>query len=299
MQILVVALAGLLAMAAVSGQSPSDPPGLVKFLTYQSGRPKGPGLGIVSDGCGVDEQGLEDRAAVKSLVSLGAKAIPAIEEAIGSLEKGGPQSGLGYNLAWLLYAYAKIKGPGAVDRLRSLANDPKFAPRQLVLDESVALALGLTSYVSSSRLPLLVLGCRSPQPRDALDQMILAWERADRASLEDSLGPRAGVALESLLAGRPFASMWFGYWFRGPYGAHAVGYRFLISNGWSEPELGFEGEEPVPEDTPEIETRFADKSGVDCGAQRVRFARGGRAGYLVDDGDLGGLLGLVASCAAQ
>jgi hypothetical protein len=302
----VLLLLGLLAASNADSQvqdrSPSD---LVRFLTYQSGRYKKPMLGLVSSLCRIDQDGLEDRAAAKSLIGFGAVSVPPIEDVFDALDKGRRETDLGLNFGWLVYAYARIKGPAAYPRLWRMAAKPEFEDFQVTLDDSIALAFGLTSYVSSFRRPMAIIHCRPPQPREALDHLILAWERGDRSWLEAHLGPQGKAALASLLQSRNWAQMRAELWTTPSGVGVAVGYRFEIPNEWSEPQMLLEDLNAVSEDKPEIRTRFKSGSGAECGAENVRFVRtpgeagGALPGYLVDNSDLAGLLRRIASCAAS
>jgi hypothetical protein len=174
--------------------------------------------------------------------------------------------------------------------------------------------------------------CRVPQPRDALDKLILAWERNDRHRLEEGLGPTGKAALSALLAEKTWAEFRAQFWpgrsdvaiaaldsttrpneialpadpWPGDRNtAVAIGYRFEAPHPWSEPELAIEGFGTFSTQDPELETRFANRSGADCGTFRVRFVgsqsrllRGGST-YLVDNPDLGPLLRLIGACATD
>jgi hypothetical protein len=303
--LLVVFVALLLARGGTGQTKQRSPGDLIRYLIYQSERPDREAslLGLFS--CGHVE---EDRAVAASLVKMGISAIPAIEEAIKSIDERGEQSEFAMNAVWLLDAYARIKGPAAQPRLRSLIGNPKLVFLQAGLGDSVALSLGLTSYVSEFKVPTNIVDCSRPlEPRHALNQLILAWERNDRPWLEASLGPAARTAMESLLKGRSWASMRAQFWDTKTAGGGAVGYRFAIPGRWSEPEETLEEEAENGDLTPsplnpEIETLFSNASGGDCGRLRIRFLQtqaGGKRGplpYLVDNPDLGLLLRLIASC---
>jgi hypothetical protein len=178
-------------------ESPRD---LVMFLTCQSDRPgKAPFLMGISS-CG---SATADYSAAKSLARWGTAAIPDIEAALNSIEQHGESSEFALGAEWLLAAYAQIQGSAAYPRLRRMMRDPALGFLRIDLDGAAAISLGLTSYLSSSREPARMFHClRGPQPRDALDQLILAWQRDDRSWLEGSLGPAARAALDSLLKGR-------------------------------------------------------------------------------------------------
>ena len=257
-------------------------------------------------GCGETEDDRQNIAAARSLVSLGASAIPNIEEALDSIEKFGKRSEFAINAGLLLDAYARIKTQTAYSRLRRMIENPELHFLGIRLDSSVARAFGLTSYVSGYRAPMRIVHCRGEEPRDALDHLILAWERNDRALLESSLGPNAKVALDSLLAGRTWEDMRTELW-RGKSGPGvALGYRFAISGRWSEPEIRIEDDRNSAGAVymtvnPELDTLFRNVSGDDCGRRQVKFlnAKGVSSMYLVDNSDLRDLLSLLASCAVK
>jgi len=302
----ILALVGLLPTIAMGQTHEVSSEDLIGFLTYQSGRP-GRALVLAGiSGCGHFQ---ENRAAAKSLVRLGDSAIPQVERALDSLENTGEGSEYVLGAEWLLDAYAEIGGPAAFVRLRKMASNPNLAFIRLRLDGAIALSLSLTSYVSGSQVPSRIFRCsRRGEPRDALDQLILAWERDDCRWLQGSLGPRASAALDSLLRGRTWADLRADLWHGAPGGDVAVGYRFDASDWWSRPEdtLGKEREYVAlahPE-SPDFETRFRDASGGDCGKHRVKFlktpmgAGPGDLMYVVDNSDLEELLRLISSCAA-
>jgi hypothetical protein len=250
-----------------------------------------------------------DLEAARSLVKLGVSAIPDVEHALDSIEGLGDGSEYAPGAGWLVDAYAEIVGPDAFMRLRRMLSNPKLAFLRLDLDGSIALSLNLTFYASGSRVPTRLFLCdRRGEPRDALNQLILAWRSNDIRWLQGSLGPRASVALNSLLEGRTWADMRAELW-RGASGSEvAVGYRFEAPDWWSRPEdtLGRKREFVAlahPED-PDFETRFVNASGGDCGKIRVKFLatpKGAGPGYLmyvVDNSDFGELLRLIGSCAA-
>ena len=272
---------------------------LVKFLTYQSSdRPRTQ----FSVGCGLWNT---DRAAARSLAELGSSAVPEIEQALDSIERRGQASEFAVNSGWLLIAYARIEGAAALPRLRALMA-PRFGFVAVDLGYSIALSLGLTSYVSSLVRPLPIVHCgRLEESRYALDQLILGWERDDRPWLEASLGPNARDGLKTLLAGRTWGAMRATLW-HGKSEVVATGYRFDAPGGWSDPPeaLGAESEHrDVSHPTnPELGAMFKDSSGEDCGRYRLRFVRDGQglfSRYLIDNADLGELLQLIGSCAAK
>ena len=93
----------------------------------------------------------------------------------------------------------------------------------------------------------------------------------------------------------------------GKSGGGSVGFCFDIPGRWSEPEETLEPEKTYPEPDlrellhPEVATYFKNGSGDDCGSYRVNFLKTVEENqqYLVDNSDLGGLLRLIATCAAN
>lgn len=278
---------------------------LVRFITYQSDRQGKAEMMSGLLGCGYIR---EDRAAALSLVGIGSSAVPDIEVALGSIEAEGRRSTSVFNAAWLMDAYAEIRGSEAFPRLRRMLEDPGLRFLAPDIDEGVAASLQLTSYVSSSRAPSRAFNCRREQePKDALDLFIISWERNDRRWLEASLGPRAREVLshtnwDALRA--EFAPKAGG-------SIVSLGYRFDVSGRWSEPDdLHIED---APEgtkragDRPVIRTSFRDVAGKECGTLEIRFlevpgaVRQGPAflNYLIDEDDLTPILRLISSCAAS
>jgi hypothetical protein len=238
---------------------------------------------------------------------LGTEGLPEIERSLAEVEKDGLRSAFGWNTPLLLYAYAMVKGPQALPRLERIRS-LKIESLEDAIDSSVALALGLTSYVSAPKmLGPADLICRPWEPRDALDRLIVAWETDDRSGLEANLGPHAAAALNALLKGRPWKKMRRKLWHANAGGSSAVGYRFDNAGRWSEPEQTLEDKSPethftVEGASPGLNASFRDRSGADCGRLVVRFSGvltfEGPV-YLIDNSDIGDLLRVISSCAAR
>jgi hypothetical protein len=310
--VLIFGLLGLLAVSSGTGQTETEKgsaAGLIRFLTYQSDRPETSAVMLGLVGCGSIKA---DRAAARSLAELGASAIPQIERALDSIEKRGAKSEFAIGAGWLLNVYARMKGRDACPRLRRMSGDPNLLFLQPGLDASFALSLGLTSYVSGRNKPGSIISCSRPlEPRYALNQLILAWERDDRSSLEASLGQDARAALGSLLIGRSWADLRSQLWHGTSRSDVAVGYRFRISGRWSEPDEPLEernerGDVKMNSLNPDIETDFTNSLGGGCGSYTVKFVQsptatnfGSSLPYLVDGADVGALLRLIGVCAAN
>ena len=258
---------------------------------------------VVAGTCG--SFGMQGAAFASSLVRSGTSAIPKIDAAIASIKEKGLQSPSRLNANWLLYAYATIEGSAAFPKLQQLRGDPNFAFLDIAIDIASALSLGQTSYVSSWRRPLND-PCIAPTPREALDQLILAWENNDRALLKDSLGPEAAAALDALLRGTGWENIRSRLWHVRKSNKTAVGYRFELPAPWSDPAVTLEIRNvgfTLPfrnAANSEVETFFKDGSGRDCGRFRLRLSPAPSGGsYLVDNADLGALLEVISRCAAN
>jgi len=284
--------------------------GLISLLAHQTDS-QGK-LDLATFDCGQSiKLAQEDRGTAVALAALGSSAASDIEGVLDSMVSV-QQHSLAASTGWLLYAYAKVMGPAAYPRLRSMASNSNFSAFQYTLDNSIALSLGLTSYVSPFRVPTRTFRCRAQEPRDALDQLIVAWERNDRPWLSASLGPAAKAALKRLLKRKSWGAMRAELWHGKSGNGDAIGYRFETSGPWSEPEETLDEAlarerisvdlSRVPAD-PKLDTAFKSKPGRDCEEHRIDFLTTrdpiGRAMYLVNNSDLGDLLGLIASCSAE
>jgi hypothetical protein len=265
--------------------------------------------------CAIDNDSRVNRTAANVLVSQGSAALPAVEEALDSLKKPGARYNIPPGVYWLLYVYAEIQGQSAFPRLWGLNTDPALWSLGRESSDAMALALGLTSYVTDTVSLTHVMRCLGPQPRDALSQLILAWEKGDQAWFESALGPGATAALQSLRKERSWAHMRASLWLAKPSDHLAVGYRFILPGRLSAPEMEFMGAAAGDSNVGGIEvpqsklaefllnTRFTDKNGKDCGTFEVKFQRRqsvpGYLGFLVDNSDLEGLLHLIGTCATR
>lgn len=212
-----------------------------------------------------------NKSNLESLVRFGAEAIPAVDAALDSIDEKGRDSEFDNIGSFLLMADARLKGAAAFPRLRQMRGDPRFAMDN-TLDYAAALSLGLTSYVRVvgwHRFPFAVdvlrdfrrggNGCSaSPTPftpQQALDFMILAWEKGDRALPKETLGPNARAGLDSLLHDETWDALRTRLWHITLTDKVAVGYRF--DNPGSGSEL--------------FDTLFKYGAGKDCGRLRIRF----------------------------
>ena len=278
---------------------------IVRELTYQTHGANRAERGIFNCGS-IGRWEHMDRARANELVRLGDASLPELEHAFDSILNKGEESPFAWNSAWLFYAYAGIKRQGAYPRLAQLIESSPSEFSRFYLDISVALALGLTSYVDSSRSPGIPLLCRRATPRDSLDELIIAWMRRDRAGLESTLGPTAKAALRSAIENSNWRKVQRTIWTtKVPRGA-AVGYRFEVSGGWSEPwqTLGEQADEEAPASVVNLATNFTGRTGYACGSLEVLFVPAPNKvvftnPFLVDNPDILELLQLISACAGH
>jgi hypothetical protein len=261
--------------------------------------------------CGVTAKGDTIRRAVRTLAAMGTPAAHAVNAALDDFEVKGYSSEYGPNLVWLLVADAEIEGARALPRLSRFRKDPGINDLERGLDGAAAIALQLTSYISPSDHLAEPIPCYGSSPRDALDQLVLAWLRGDREWLSASLGPRGVGALDGLLKGRNWQQLRDEVWAGPPPNPTPVGYRFLILNTWSAPGVllntyqDLERYQELSPQSPELETGFSDSAGVACGDMRIRFLRVprdgkrlGNLGYVVDTANLADVLSAFSRCAS-
>lgn len=260
-------------------------------------------------GCGSIER---DRVHARAIVALGGAAIPELEKAMSSILSFGERSPFAYNSGWLLLSSARIQGAKSFPRLKQLARSKRLEFLGHEIDRAIALSLGITSYISLSRVVTLNLFChRSMEPRDALDQLILGWGRGDLTQFESSLGPRAKSIFEGWKGGRDWSAFRTEFGLGAPDLNSAVGYRLLVRGRWAEPEETLEQNRELGDSLPlseqgdfEVIARFLDADGKVCGTRPVRFVRstiGNKslaASYKIDNTDLKLLLGQLNSCIA-
>jgi len=299
------ALGGL--TSSLLGQKPSSldldrlsPSQLVKFVTYQNRSEEfDPTFECIASG--PDKR---DREAIERLVSLGERSVPALEAEFGAISKKRANARYSPNTALLLDAYARIRSARAFPRLRVMELGRDFSFATVSLDGAIAVALGLTSYVSIAQPPLRVLvACEGPQPRYALNQMIAAWQRADRLWFETSLGETAtrAVAVKDDEEWQAFRrSLW-----RDTPNA-AIGYKFQVPGNLSEPSIPANlARIPNEEKNLDLDTAFYDRNGRNCGHKMIKFIQGatpkppGYLGYVVDNPNIADVLQLISACARQ
>ncbi|HUA18604.1 MAG TPA: hypothetical protein VMB25_07660 [Bryobacteraceae bacterium] len=298
----------LLAMRS-SGQSPDDSPSEIVTSIASTA-----GLLPNSGTCSITTKDEQDRALAAELTREGSLAVRQLEQVFDSLQAQGTESPYFQRADWFFLAYASMLGPSASQRLRAMIADPK-PYHQAALDRALAVSLGATSYVSSVRKyePGDHL-CRGGEPRDALDELIAAFEQDDFSRLKPVLGPRAVAALIQLEGDRDWENFHRAVWRIPPKGQSAVGYLFEISGRWSEPEQVLEGpsrfardygDAPLLADDFNLGTEFKTASGDDCGTFTVSFhvVHLGYLGlhhlYQVNNENLGALVSLINSCFVQ
>ncbi len=282
-------------------------PELIASLTSTEQRQNTNRAPIAVFGCGITQEVLRERSVARELASRGRAAVPELDRVLGSIERDGEDSPFFDRAGWFLFAYATAQGPASASRLTRMIRNPKLEPLHISLDRAIALSLGLTSYVSSGREggPLII--CRRQEPKDALDELLLALERGDRSELESILGPEARMALDRLLEGKSWEATYQELWPAAPGGSSAVGYLFDIRGRWSEPEETLEenrgdGDDPLTSPEIALHTQFTTKTGKNCAAYLVGFKKVrqfGRGRYLVANINLGDLVESIHACFVQ
>jgi hypothetical protein len=306
---LVVCMTCVLLLAiGYQAKNQKTPSNLVRLLVRVDGARESTPKAFTSF-CGSHSKWLEeDHAITEPLTQLGEAALPAVEQALDSVEKREMSSEISVGAVQnLMYVYATIRGPAACPRLRRMMYDFELGSIiQPAPDRAMAIALNLTSYADSARAPVRYL-CEERDPRYVLDQFILAWETNDEKSLREALGPKAMAAMESLQKGLTWDEMRRKHWLAPSIGVIAVGFRFDIPGRWSEPDEKIKDRSTeIPKGNfltnYEIMTSFTTALGSSCGAMEVKFhgiTSGPQgASFLIDNGDIDNLLRVISSCAA-
>lgn len=299
--------------ATVSGVCSDDesPAEIIRYFATAQRR----GLGGFGNCGALAAYEVRDRAEAKKLVSKGAPAAAVIETALKSLVKNGPASPASRN-QWLLYSYAKIEGPNAYPLLQKLSDRSDLSLPPNSAGMAIALALGLSSYITPAYAPNVLHECSSDEPRNAMDALIVGWITGEQFYLERSIGPNARAVWRNLLEGTSWSGLRTQYWHGTPPDTAAIGYRFEIPGPWAEPLETLEQREGrnlgEDLDDPEIAVTFKDAAGRDCGRHLVRFSSGrsrvlessvpairrGRPHYVVDSKDIEKILRTISSCAS-
>ncbi len=275
---------------------------LIKFLCRRPERK------LRIGGCGLTPDQLQDRNVARALVKIGPPALVELQKELTLVEARGSISECPANIALLLGAFAQIAGPAAEPQVRRIAGDLTLR-LGLAAEDALALSLDLTSYVSPLRPTALISRCRGNEPKDALDTVIVGWQKNDPALLEQGLSPAAKKTLHSLLSRKSWVELRAESW-RGILADRtSLGYRFEVRGRWAEPDWPLRdqgGADPIGgTGTFGLRTRFTDIDGVDCGHYTVYFfattydPKGQARTFSVDNADLAGLLNLIASCASR
>jgi hypothetical protein len=274
---------------------------LVKFVTYQNrSEVFDPTLNCVATG-----PAKRDQEAIERLVSLGKRSLPALEEEFSEIAKRGDNAKYSKNTPLLLYAYARIGGARSFPLLRDMELSQRFTFATVPLDGAIAVALGLTSYLSIAHPPLRVLvACQGQQPRDALNQMIASWERGDRLWFETSIGETAARAVTAK-DDNEWGAFRGVFWRDAPNAA--IGYKFKAPASLSEPSMliPIQAHGTNEEEKLDLDTAFFDRNGRTCGHMTIKFVHEanpkppGYLRYVVDNPNVADVLQLISACARQ
>jgi hypothetical protein len=256
--------------------------------------------------------GAKDRLAALALLQLGPRALASLDDALRSMESEGADSHFFLNSSLVLAVYAETMKELAVPRLKQMMGNPKLKDYWGPLEDAMAIALSVTSYVSPHHAPPYGdyaegdhFYCEPGQPQDALDQVIFAMETQNASLIRRSLGANAAKEIDRLLASGQWRRR-YGERPAGPTGA--VAYTFDVPGRWSEPnaKIRWSRETATPIRNANLSTRFKDKDGRECGTYQVRFVREDRVriepgldAYKVDNVDFEGLAKVISSCASR
>lgn len=150
----------------------------------------------------VDPCSFERRQRVLSarVISLGKIVIPRVEAEIDRLQHSGEPEWYSEKLLWLLNVYAELNGKNALGRIRLCYQESGDALAQKRLDGLTAVALRVTSVVSSRRTGSRTIHCtRASGPKDALDRLLIGWLTGDTAVVRSALGSEGTMALQGVL----------------------------------------------------------------------------------------------------
>lgn len=296
--------ASLLAVATLPGQTTGlRPEEIVQRLTDLRMRPGDYATSLGLSSCGDDGR---DRELAAALVGQGEAAAKVLAVALQEVLEGRRGT---FNLHWLTDAYATLKGAGSLPLLRRLAADGRFSAHTAALDCSMAISLGLSSWVTLSLPAVSVIRCQGAEPRDGLNQLILAWIHGDKGEVLAALGPNAAAGLETTIGHGTWAR------FRDELGAAdegsraAIGYQLMELRPVVVPELRLPGRPDQPSRLDilgalESRVRFANELDADCATVRVEFVVLGHLGgapsrVLVNSRDLRDILRSISRCASS
>lgn len=222
------------------------------------------GAGLSIRACSLDQDQLSHGAAV-ALAGLGIPALAPIREALRT-------EPWRFSSSWLLYAYAKIRGPNAFDELLSSASAQPHSRRSSYL-VAAAIASGLTGVVGEMQDVTLSRGhrvilCSALEPRHTLDLFLVSVLRGDRASLARSLGPSGRAQLSALRDEELFPK--FGQRQDGQY----FSYKMETGGAWFElqPEHSHEAlQAEGVELKRDLHVEFLTRQGASCLHRILRF----------------------------
>lgn len=288
----------LIGACLLASAEPRGPRELIDFLNYQ--KHARPGFGELQAGifsCGTANA---DRTAAIELIGLGEKAIPEIEKELREIEK--PTGRHRYGARWIQQAYAQLRGRSAYDQLFRIAYDSRQSRGLSSNEDAIALALGITSYVTSQTAVGRNFRCSGPEePRDALNRLLAGWLRSDRDAIVSALAPAAKASFENLA---PSPS-----WRSGAPEWTAVGYQFDGGGSWAEPAARLSQTHQIDARqearTVELTGQLKSFDGQPCDNFRLRVvqrtpAEDGRyLRYAVDLDDVAAFLQSVSTCAQR
>lgn len=268
--------------------------------------------------CGIDNR---NRLIASTIADLGKVSLPFLEKVLSDLETAGVKSRYFMNARWVYIAFARIQGPSSFGRLRQLMNTTEH--HQESLDDAVALALGITSYVSArSREPAGRTCNRVGEPRFAMNRIALGCQQADLSMIQSALSDKGKAALAALLRTKTLRQVMDRSGKITPGVDAAVGFKFSAPDEFSEPieplkapqilQQPFQtSDEMTPirmltESMPmTLSALLFDRLGNRCKTIVIQFSENPSFSinspilYLIDDTNLDDLLGRLAYCSSK
>ncbi len=266
--------------------------------------------------CAISAGAFRERHRAFELIAKGPAALPLLEEAMDQMEDG-REYGMSCGIEWLLYAYARMRGPAAYPRLKHALTNQRSKYLHREIEVAIAVSLGLTSVITSLDQAVALYGIGQQRdsfgfamPQYSLDSLLLGFLTDSRESAAELLGPSAADAFHRWSAGRDWQSLRAEF-LRGSSSApYLIEYKLSLPEGMVSPlqpdRLDFEFDEPSQRRLAGTVEFF--RGGTKCGSHRVEFAdvsdpqpenRPRSWRFLLDNQDLEALLRSAGKCIQQ
>lgn len=235
-------------------------------------------LGILDCGS-MNRVNRQRRNLARQIVNMGPSAAPDLETYMRTALLDAKEKHSMDRSRWVFYAYAELLRDRSLPLLREILDGHNDYQNRVVLEESIAIALNVTSFLIVSHEQPKQISC-SPVggSRYTLDSVIKALANGNFASVSEHLTPEAKgegelnsgplVVFNDSERSRMEASMRH---------LSQVGYRFLDAGAWGAPKEALNKAEIL--ETPMrkwssqviLETQLIRRDGSSCGAVSIRF----------------------------